>query len=355
MVFNFNSGPAILPEVVLKQAAEGIIDFKGSGLSILEIGHRSPMFMEVMSEARSLVLQLMGLGDEYSALFLQGGATAQFMQVPANLLDHEDSAAYCDDGTWGNKAYKEAMVFGKVAVVSSSQDSHYTTINESFSVDLGFKYLHITSNNTVEGTQWKNYPDTTLPLIADMSSDIFSKKIAFDKFSLIYAGAQKNLGAAGVTLVVVKKSLLGKKQGKIPSFLNYQKHIEAESLLNTPPVFSVYVTLLTLRWIINNGGLEKMEQLAHERAAILYNAIDNNPLFEARVDKKYRSLMNAVFFLKDNSLEQPFLEFCKNEGMVGVKGYRTVGGIRVSMYNAMPVSSVIKFTELMTYFAEKHN
>lgn len=247
---NFNSGPSVLPQPVLEAAANAIYDFNGSGLSILEIGHRTPLFQEVLDEARNAVKQLMGLDHAYEVLFLHGGATTQFMQVPMNLLDANATAAYCDNGIWGNKALKEAKLFGKVDVVASSADQSHTYIPKDFSVDPAYTYLHITTNNTVEGTQWHQYPDVDVPLIGDMSSDIFSRPVDFKKFALIYAGAQKNMGAAGVNLVVVRKDVLGKTSRAIPTIMDYRKHIEAGSLMNTPPVFAVYVAMLTLRWII---------------------------------------------------------------------------------------------------------
>ena len=348
---NFNSGPSILPPEVLTQAAESIHNFNNTGLSILEIGHRTSWFMEVVQEAQQTVKRLMNLGDEYEVLFLQGGATMQFMQVPMNLLDENGTAAICDNGVWGNKAVKEASVFGKVKVVSDSSDKKYTYINKDIELPADASYLHITTNNTVEGTQWHSYPQVNVPLVGDMSSDIFCRPTPFNQFDLIYAGAQKNMGAAGVTLVVIKKSILGKVSRKIPAILNYQKHIEAGSLLNTPPVFSIYVSLLTLRWIEKEGGLKEMERRNKEKADLLYKTIEALPQFYCPIDKADRSLMNAVFFLTDPEKEAPFLALCKSEGMIGVKGYRTVGGIRVSMYNALPLSSVQAFCTLMKKFA----
>ncbi len=352
---NFNSGPSILPQEVVQQAAEAIINFNNTGLSILEIGHRTNWFMEVMEEARSLVKELMQLDDTYEVLFLHGGATTQFMQVPMNLLDDTEMAAYCDDGIWGSKAIKEASLFGKIEVVASSKDKNYTYINKNFPIPLSAKYVHLTSNNTVEGTQWHSFPKTTVPLIADMSSDIFSRQLNFKEFSLIYAGAQKNMGAAGVNLLVVKKNILGTIKRSIPIIMDYRKHIDAHSLLNTPPVFAVYVAMLTLRWIKKEGGLNEMEKRSKERANLLYNTIDSIPLFKCYIDKEDRSLMNAVFFIENETLLQSFLQECNNNGMIGVKGYRTVGGIRVSMYNALPMESVIAFTDLMKSFAAKNS
>jgi len=350
---NFNSGPSILPPSVLQKAAEAIIDFEGSGLSILEIGHRTALFQSVMNEAVAAVKTLMQIGDEYEVLFLHGGATTQFMQVPMNLLDTHETAAYCDNGIWGNKAIKEAANFGNIQVVTDSTDNNHTRIDKNFVVDPTAKYLHFTTNNTVEGTQWHSLPDANVPLVADMSSDIFYAPKNFNKFSLIYAGAQKNMGAAGVNMVVVKKEILGKITRKIPTIMDYQKHIAAGSLMNTPPVFAIYVSLLTLRWIMEEGGLPEMQLRNTAKSNLLYQTIDSLPVFEARVAKEDRSLMNAVFFLKDQNLEASFLSLCKEEGMVGVKGYRTVGGVRVSMYNAMPLSSVETFCDLMKHFALK--
>ncbi len=353
-VHNFNSGPSILPQPVLEQAAKAIHDFNGTGLSILEIGHRTSHFQSVLDSAIGSVKRLMQLDDQYEVLFLHGGATTQFMQVPMNLLDQGETAAYCDNGIWGNKAYKEAALFGNAVLASSSADSSHTDIPKNLNIPANAKYLHITTNNTVEGTQWHDYPNVEIPLIGDMSSDIFSREVDFKKFSLIYAGAQKNMGAAGVNMLVIKKDILGKIQRKIPTIMSYQKHIEAGSLMNTPPVFAVYVSMLTLQWIEQEGGLAEMGRRSQERADLLYNTIDSLPLFQAKVAKEDRSQMNAVFFIKDEALQNLFLDQCKQAGFVGVKGYRTVGGIRVSMYNALPMSSVTAMTDLMQDFAKQH-
>ena len=350
---NFNSGPSILPQVVLDQAAAAIHNFNNTGLSILEIGHRTSHFVEVVTEAQQTIKRLMGLDDAYEVLFLQGGATMQFMQVPMNLLDENGLAAICDNGVWGSKAVKEAALFGPVKVVADTSDKKHTYINKQLDIPTNATYLHITTNNTVEGTQWHQYPNTNALLIGDMSSDIFCRPTSFNEFDLIYAGAQKNMGAAGVTMVVLKKEILGKINRKIPAILNYQKHIEAGSLLNTPPVFSIYVSLLTLRWIEAEGGLVEMEKRNLEKANLLYNTIDTLPIFHCPIAKEDRSIMNAVFFLNNPAHEAPFLALCKSEGMIGVKGYRTVGGIRVSMYNALPLSSVQAFCDLMKSFTEK--
>jgi phosphoserine aminotransferase len=352
-LFNFNSGPSVLPQSVIEEASRAIVNFNDTGLSILEIGHRTPWFQDVLQQAISSVKQLMQLDDAHEVLFLHGGATTQFMQVPMNLLDDNQTAAYCDNGIWGNKAAKEAALFGNVNVVSNTADKGHTYIQRQFTVPADARYLHITTNNTVEGTQWHEYPVTHVPLVADMSSDIFSRPVDFKQFSLIYAGAQKNMGAAGVNLVVVKKEVLGRIRRPIPTIMNYQKHIEAGSLMNTPPVFAVYVSMLTLRWIQAEGGLVEMERRSVEKADLLYHTLDSLPVFTTRVAKEDRSNMNAVFFLKDPALETPFLDLCKKEGMIGVKGYRTIGGVRVSMYNALPLESVRTFCDLMKHFAGK--
>jgi phosphoserine aminotransferase len=271
-----------------------------------------------------------------------------------NLLDGNETAAYCDNGIWGNKAIKEAGVFGNAVVAASSADKLHTYIPKDLVIPANAKYLHITTNNTVEGTQWHSYPETSVPLIGDMSSDIFSRPANFKQFSLIYAGAQKNMGAAGVNMVVIKKDLLGKIQRKIPTIMNYQKHIEAGSLMNTPPVFAVYVSMLTLQWIEQQGGLAEMEKRTNQRASLLYDTLDNLPFYSTRVVKEDRSQMNAVFFIENEELQNKFLDACKEAGFIGVKGYRTVGGIRVSMYNALSLSSVEAITNMMQAFAKEN-
>jgi len=307
-----------------------------------------------MEEARNTVRKLMDLPATHEVLFLHGGATTQFMQVPMNLLNQGDSAAYCINGIWGSKAAREAGFFGKVLPVTDTTDCQHTCIRQPGEIPAGTAYLHLTSNNTVEGTQWEHFPITNVPLVADMSSDIFSRPMNFGQFDLIYAGAQKNMGAAGVNLVVVNQELLARKKDSIPAIMDYRQHIAAGSLMNTPPVFSVYVSMLTMRWIVEQGGLYEMDRRSREKSDLLYSSIDQNPLFITKVAREDRSRMNAVFFLADPQLEPAFLELCRKEGMVGVKGYRTIGGIRVSMYNALPLSSVQAFCELMKYFAEKN-
>ncbi len=354
MVHNFNAGPSILPKEVFQQAAEAVLNFNGSGLSILELGHRTPSFEAVMSEARALVKELMQLDDQHEVLFLHGGASTQFMQVPMNLLDDKDTAAYADTGVWGTKAIKEAKLFGKVEVVCSGKESNYTAIPKDFAVPNDASYFHITTNNTIYGSQWQKIPYTSIPLVADMSSDIFSRVIDFNGFDLIYAGAQKNMGPAGVNLVVVKKSILGKIKRTIPTIMDYRNHITDGSMLNTPPVFSVFVCMLTLRWLKAKGGVAAIEKLNEAKSALLYNEIDENPFFRGTVDKADRSKMNICFVMNDPTLEKSFLNLTKEKNIVGIEGHRLVGGFRASLYNALPISSVSVLVDAMKEFASAH-
>lgn len=354
VVHNFNAGPSVLPKIVFKEAAEAILNFNNTGLSILETGHRTPVFQEVMDEARALVRELMKLDNDHEVLFLHGGASTQFMQVPMNLLDEKDTAAFTDTGVWSTKAIKEAKLFGKVEVVCSSRESNFTYIPKDFAVPNDAKYLHITTNNTIYGTQWQSIPKTSNSLVADMSSDIFSRVLDFNSFDLIYAGAQKNMGPAGVNLIVVNKNILGKIKRPIPTIMDYRNHIKEGSMLNTPPVFAVYVSMLTLRWLKAQGGVAAIEKLNNEKATLLYKALDENPLFTGTVNKEDRSMMNACFVMKDPALEQAFLQFTKEHGIVGIKGHRLVGGFRASLYNALPLSSVEVLAQLMKEFALQH-
>ncbi len=354
-VHNFNAGPSILPKEVLEQASEALVNFNNSGLSILEIGHRTPLFQNIMDEAVSLARELMNLDSHHEVLFLHGGATTQFMQVPYNLLDETKTAAYIDNGVWGSKAVKEARLFGNVEVVASSKDKDHTYIPKDFSVPADAAYLHYTTNNTIEGTQWNTIPETDVPLIADMSSDILSRQMDFNRFALIYAGAQKNMGAAGVNLVVVNKNILGKVSRKIPTIMDYRIHIENGSMLNTQPVFAIYVSMLTLRWLKKMGGVAGIEKINNEKANLLYEAIERLPMFKAKVAEEDRSKMNIVFVADNPNIEKDFLEVCKKENMYGVKGHRLVGGFRVSLYNALPLSSVKAFTALMEDFSSRYN
>lgn len=353
MLHNFNAGPSVLPKEVFEQAGRAVLNFNDSGLSILEIGHRTPLFEPVMAEARALVKELMQLDDDHEVLFLHGGATTQFMQVPMNLLNENATAAYTETGTWANKAIKEAKLFGHVEIAGSSKETSYTSIPENISVAPTSAYLHITTNETIAGTQWHHIPyGCGVPLVADMSSDILSRVLDFNKFDIIYAGAQKNMGAAGVNLVVVNKNILGHVERAIPSIMDYRNHIKEASMLNTPPVFAVYVAMLTLRWLKQQGGVAAMEKLNDAKAKLFYDTLDSLPLFRGPVAKKDRSKMNAVFVMNDEALEKEFLALCKAEGMIGVKGHRSVGGFRISMYNALPMESVKALTDLMKHFAK---
>lgn len=355
MIHNFNAGPSILPKEVFEKASEAVLNFNDTGLSILEIGHRTPLFESVMAEARSLVKELMQLDDDQEVLFLHGGATIQFMQVPMNLLNENELASYTETGTWAAKAIKEAKLFGHVEIAGSTKETNYTSIPEELSVSPTSSYLHITTNETIAGTQWHAIPyDCGVPLVADMSSDILSRQLDFNRFDLIYAGAQKNMGAAGVNLVIVNKNILGKVSRALPTILDYRNHIAEASMLNTPPVFAVYVVLLTLRWLKAQGGVAAMEQRNNAKARLFYDTLDSLPLFKGPVTKQDRSKMNAVFVMDNPGLEKEFLELCKKERMTGVKGHRSVGGFRISMYNALTIESVKALTDLMKHFAQQH-
>ena len=354
MIHNFNAGPSVLPQEVFKEASNAVLNFNNTGLSILEIGHRTNLFEPVMNEARSLVKELMNLSDDHEVLFLHGGATTQFMQIPMNLLNENELASYTDTGTWAAKAIKEAKLFGHVEIAGSTKESNYTSIPKNLSVSPTAAYLHITTNETIAGTQWKKIPyDCGVPLVADMSSDILSRQLDFNKFDLIYAGAQKNMGAAGVNLVVVNKNILGKVTRAIPTILDYRNHIKEKSMINTPPVFAVYVAMLTLRWLKKMGGIDAIEKNNNAKAELFYNTLDSLPVFKGVVAREDRSNMNAVFVMNDPTMEKEFLDQCKKENMIGVKGHRSVGGFRVSMYNALTIESVKAITELMIEFAYK--
>jgi phosphoserine aminotransferase len=355
MMHNFNSGPSVLPQQVFQQASEAVLNFNSSGLSILEIGHRTPLFEAVMNEARSLVKELMLLDDDHEVLFMHGGASTQFMQIPMNLLNEHELAAYTDTGTWGSKAIKEAKVFGHVEIAGSTKDNNYTSIPNSLSVSPTAAYLHITTNETIAGTQWHRLPyNCGVPLIADMSSDILSRVLDFNRFDLIYAGAQKNMGAAGVNLVIVNKHILGKVNRTIPTILDYRNHINEGSMINTPPVFAVYVAMLTLRWLKEQGGIAAIERINNKKAELLYATLEQIPFINLPVAKEDRSKMNVVFTMNGNeALEKEFLQTCKDNNMYGVKGHRSVGGFRMSLYNALQLSSVEYAVEVIQEFAKK--
>jgi phosphoserine aminotransferase len=343
---NFSAGPCILPQEVFQEASQAVLDYNKSGLSILEISHRSKDFVDVMEEARNLSLELLGLkGKGYQALFLQGGASLEFLMVAYNLL--EKKAAYLNTGTWADKAIKEAQLFGEVDVVASSKDKNFNYIPKGYRIPKDADYFHCTSNNTIFGTQMKRFPTTSIPLVCDMSSDIFSRQMDFSKFDLIYAGAQKNMGPAGTTLVIIKDDILGKVTRKIPSMLNYKQHIEKESMFNTPSVYPVYVSLLTLRWLKAQGGIAAIEKLNKKKAVLMYSEIDINPLFKGYTANEDRSIMNATFSLKNESLKDQFDKMWKEAGIIGLNGHRSVGGYRASMYNALPLESVQVLVDVM--------
>ena len=347
-VHNFSAGPCILPQEVFEKSAEAILNFNGIGLSLLEISHRSKDFVAVMDEARAIVKRLMKLGDDYEVLYLGGGASLQFLMVPFNLMKADGGkAAYLDTGVWAAGAIKEAKIVGNVDIVGSSKSENYSFIPKDYTVGSEYDYFHCTSNNTIYGTQMKTFPKVDTLMVCDMSSDIFSREIDFSQFDLIYAGAQKNMGPAGVTLVVVKKSILGKTGRTIPSYLNYQLHIDKESMFNTPPVFPVYASLLTLQHLEKNGGIAAAEARNIAKAKLLYDEIDRNPNFETFCKAEDRSLMNPSFKLTDESKKEAFDAAWKSAGLSGLNGHRSLGGYRASMYNAMPIESVQILVDVM--------
>ena len=345
---NYSAGPSILPQEVFEKASKAILNFNDSGLSILEISHRSKDFVAVMDEARSLALELLGLtGKGYHALFLQGGASTAFLMAPYNLMKENGKAAYLDSGTWATAAIKEAKYFGETIVVASSKEQNYNHIPKGYEIPSDADYFHCTSNNTIFGTQLKEFPATNIPVVCDMSSDIFSRNLDFSKFDLIYAGAQKNMGPAGTTLVVIKEEILEKNGRTIPSMLDYAKHIKAESMYNTPPVFAVYVSLLTLQWIKEKGGIAAIEKLNDAKADLLYTEIDRNPLFKGAAAVEDRSKMNVTFLLNNADHTAAFDALWKEAGISGLPGHRSVGGYRASIYNAMPIESVQVLVDVM--------
>lgn len=352
-IHNFSAGPSILPQEVFKKAAEAVIDFNGSGLSLLEISHRSKDFVKVMDEARALVLELMGLeGKGYQALFLSGGASLEFVRVPYNLMKKLGKAAYLDTGTWAAGAIKEARNFGNTEIVASSKADNYTYIPKDYNIPADADYFHCTSNNTIFGTQMFSFPEKNVPIVCDMSSDIFSRELDFSKFSLIYAGAQKNMGPAGTTLVVVKEDLLGKTGRTIPGILDYKQHIDKESMYNTPSVFAVYTSYLTLQWLKANGGISAMEKQNNLKAELIYKEIDRNPLFVGTAKEEDRSKMNVTFLLKDEAHTETFDKLWKSAFISGLNGHRSVGGYRASIYNAMPLESVQVLVDVMKKLEE---
>ena len=343
---NFSAGPSILPRSVIEEASNGILNINDSNLSLIEISHRSKDFVEIMDRATFLALDLLNLNNKgYKALFLQGGASMQFLMTAYNLL--ENKAGYINTGAWSTKALKEAKNFGDAIEIATSKDANFNYIPKKYSVDPDLDYLHITTNNTIFGTQFHNIPETDTNLICDMSSDIFSRDIDFSKFSLIYAGAQKNMGPAGTTLVIVKEEILGKVSRTIPSMLDYKVHIDKDSMFNTPPVFAVYTSMLTLDWLTKNGGIKTIEEKNIEKSNLLYNAIDSSELFNGFANKEDRSLMNVTFNLNNQNHKELFDRLCLEANINGVNGHRSVGGYRASIYNALDISSVKVLIEVM--------
>lgn len=347
---NFYAGPSILSEYTIKTTADAIIDFAGTGLSILEVSHRSKEFQAVIDEASALVKDLLDVPAGYSVLFLGGGASMQFCMVPYNLL--RNKASYLDTGTWANNAIKEARLFGDVDVVASSKEAGYTYIPKNFVVHADSDYFHFTSNNTIYGTEMRKDPDVGVRIVGDMSSDIFSRPVDVAKYDVIYAGAQKNLAPAGVTIVIVRDDALGKAGRPIPTMLNYQTHVAKGSMFNTPPVLPIYSALQTLRWYRDMGGVEAMEKRDLEKAALLYEAIDSSRMFRGTVNPEDRSIMNVCFVMKPEyqELEKDFLDFAQGRGIIGIKGHRSVGGFRASLYNALPIESVKVLVDAMNDF-----
>jgi len=353
---NFFAGPSVLPKVVTEKAARALIDY-GEGISIAAYSHRSSQFGAVIEEAKALVREIAQLDDDFEVLFLQGGGRQQFFQIPYNLASMFSTACYVDSGSWAHQAAHEAHFFGKAQIVASSKEDNYNFIPTKFSIPEKAAYLHITSNNTIYGTQYQEYPKVNVPLIVDMSSDIFSQETDYSQFDLIYAATQKNAGIAGVTLVIIKKSLLTKAVGDVPTMVDYQTHINKGSLYNTPPTFAIYMSLLVLRWIKEQGGLSALGEKNEQKAKLLYNEIDRNKAFKGHAKKEHRSLMNAAFTLKkpNTAEEDRFLNMCKNAGIVGIKGHSSVGGFRASMYNALEMESVRALVTVMQAFEQATN
>ena len=352
---NFSAGPAILPAPVLKEAARAVTNYEGIGLSLLEISHRGKEFTAIIEEANALMRELLELPSDYQVLWLSGGASTQFFMIPMNLLDAGETAAYVDTGTWANKAIKEAKGFGNVDVLASSKEQNYTFIPKGYKIPKDAKYLHLTSNNTIFGTQLHKFPKSPVPIVCDMSSDFLSRPVDVRPFGLIYAGAQKNVGPAGTTVVIVREDMLGKVNRTIPTMLDYRTFVKENSLYNTPPVYPIYVSMLTLRWLKKGGGLKAIQRKNKAKAALLYQEIDANPLFRGTVAREDRSLMNVCFVMEDRyaALEKDFQAEAEANGLVGLKGHRSVGGFRASIYNAMPKAGVQALVDLMQDFARR--
>jgi phosphoserine aminotransferase len=356
-VHNFSAGPAVLPLDVLKDIQENLVDYKGNGLSVLEMSHRSPEFDEIITSARARLLKLMGLGDDYVAMFLQGGASTQFLMIPMNFCPEGKVANYINTGAWSTKAIKEAKILNKkVHVAASSEDKDFTYIPKTWDISENAAYLHITTNNTIRGTEWKIDPDVPadVPLIADMSSNFLSRPLDFNKYDMIYGGAQKNIGSAGATFVVIKKTYLEKINPNLPTMLDYNTHANKDSMFNTPPTFAIYVIGEVLKWIEGNGGLEGMAKINEEKANYIYDVIDSSDFYRGTVVPEDRSFMNIPFRLPSEELEKKFIAEAKSKNIINIKGHRSVGGCRASVYNSLPMESAIALAEFMKEF-EKNN
>lgn len=354
MKHNFSAGPSILPQEVFQEASNGILNFNNLELSVLEISHRSKDFVEVLDRSVELVKDLLNLPDTHKPLFLTGGASSQFFMAPMNLLHADQTAHYVDTGSWSTKAIKEAKLFGQVNVLASSKEDNFSYIPKEYDIPNEGAYLHLTSNNTIYGTQYAKFPETDLPIVCDMSSDIFSRSIEPENYGLIYAGAQKNMGPAGTTLVIVNEELLGQVDRDIPTMLDYRTHIKKNSAFNTPPVFPIYVSMLVMEWVQKNGGVAAMKKRNDAKSELMYGEIDRNPLFKGVAAKEDRSQMNATFVLNNPELAEAFLKACREADCVGLKGHRSVGGFRASMYNALPIDSVRVLVEVMQEFERTH-
>lgn len=356
-IHNFNAGPAVLPIPVLEEMQAAIMDFAGTGMGIMEISHRAKKFDEVLDDAIVRTKRLLGLGDNYKVLFLQGGASTQFAMVPMNLLGANDFADYTDTGTWASKAFQEAKIVGKKAnIVASSKADNYTYIPKNVPVTPGAKYVHITSNNTIKGTEWATFPDTgNVPIVCDMSSDYMSRPVPVEKFGLIYGGAQKNIGPAGVVMVIIRDDILAQCQEGLPSMLSYKTHADNNSLYNTAPVFGIYTVQLVMKWLEETiGGLDKMAEINRKKAQLVYDVIDAGDFYSGTAQPESRSLMNLTFRLKTEELENKFTAEAKAHGMEGLKGHRSVGGCRASLYNACPLEAARALAEFMKDFAQKN-
>jgi len=350
-VYNFSAGPSMLPKSVLVKASEEMLNYKGTGMSVMEMSHRSKPYISIIENAESLIRKLMNIDDCYSVLFLQGGASTQFSMVPMNLLSKFKKADFINTGNWSKKAISEAKIFGTANTIASSEDKGFTYIPESFKISEDVDYVHITSNNTLEGTRYTTYPDTgNIPLVADMSSDIMSTEIDVNKFGLIYAGAQKNLGPAGLTIVIVKNDLLGKQIENVPTMMRYETHAKEKSLYNTPPCYSIYIAGLVFQWIDEMGGVKAIEKINNEKAALLYDFLEESKMFKNNVNKKDRSIMNIPFSAPTDELNEKFIKESEQVGLCTLRGHRLIGGMRASIYNAMPIEGVKKLVDFMKKF-----